>query len=167
MHPTHGAGQITGVTKMDVVEGFNRYYVIEFLTKRLTVHVPIRNVDESSIRKVMSENKVDHVFQTLQSTPKPLPDHFKARRKKIEGLLQSSLPVKIAEAVRELAWRDHDNGLSNFENKLLSQGRDMLVTEIALASDQSKIEAQEEIERALAVGIQAKEKENGKEPELN
>lgn len=44
IHPIHGAGKITGVTEMNIVEEFTKYYVIEFSTKRLTLHVPVLNL---------------------------------------------------------------------------------------------------------------------------
>ena len=41
VHPGHGCGQIIGLERLDLVEGFERYYVIEFPDKGLTVHVPV------------------------------------------------------------------------------------------------------------------------------
>ena len=157
IHPTHGAGKITGLTEMDMVDEFKKYYVIEFFNKRLTLHVPIRNLDDSSIRKVMSENKAEDVFEVLQGEPEPLPNEFKKRRRKIEDWLQSGKPVDIAKAVRALAWRDKAGGLSNLEGRLFSQAKDMLITEVALATDQDDREARTAIEEVLDTAMAADE----------
>ncbi|MCB0211761.1 MAG: hypothetical protein KDJ52_20650 [Anaerolineae bacterium] len=155
IHPTHGAGKITGVTEMDMVDEFKKYYVIEFFNKRLTLHVPISNWEDLSIRKVMSENKAEDVFEVLQSEPEALPNEFKKRRRKIEDWLQSGMPVHIAEAVRALAWRDKAGGLSNLESRLFSQAKDMLITEVALATNQNDRQARTAIEEALALAMAA------------
>ncbi|MCB0171795.1 MAG: hypothetical protein KDI62_05220 [Anaerolineae bacterium] len=149
IHPIHGAGKITGVTEMNIVEEFTKYYVIEFSTKRLTLHVPVLNLDGSSIRQVMSENKADDVFGILQAEPEALPEEFKHRRRKLEDWLQSGRPVQIAQAVRALAWRNEHGGLSSLESRLFSQAKDMLVTEVALATDQDALDARHEIEAVL------------------
>lgn len=157
MHPHHGIGKIVDVKKMDLVDGFNRYYVIEYLTKRLTSHVPVRKTDDLKLRKTMSESKVNDVFDTLQALPYSLPDHHKQRRKILEDLLQSGRPVKVAEAVRELTWRQKSQGLSSWDSQMLSQGREMLTTEIALVTDIGAGKARRKIDEALSESVRAKE----------
>lgn len=153
IHPTHGAGKIIDITEMDMVDELKKYYVVEFFNKRLTLHVPVQNVDDSSIRKVMSETKAEDVFEVLQGNPEPLPDEFKKRRRIIEDWLQSGLPVQIAQAARALAWRDKGAGLSSLESRLFSQAKDMLVTEVALATELDEQEARHNIEEVLALAI--------------
>lgn len=162
VHPTHGAGEVIGIKKMDIIEEFNRYYVIEFLGKRLTLHIPVRKVDDNKIRKTMSKSKMKRVFEILRQIPGKLPDHFKARRKKVEDLINSGYPMKIAEAVRELTWREKSDRLNKIDTRLLSQGRGMLIEEIALVTDSETLEVQEKVDNALARAIEAKR--NGAAP---
>lgn len=155
IHPIHGAGKITGVTEMNIVEEFTKYYVIEFSTKRLTLHVPVLNLGGCNIRQVMSENKTDDVFGILQGEPEALPQDFKHRRRRLEDWLQSGRPVEIAQAVRALAWRNENGGLSSLESRLFAQAKDMLVTEVALATNQDDREARREIEAVLIAAMPA------------
>jgi CarD family transcriptional regulator len=157
VHPTHGIGEIINIKQMDIVEGFKRYYVIEFLTKKLTSHVPIRKVDDLGLRKIMSEARVEEVYNTLSDTPNDLPGNYKKRRKIIEDLLQSGAPKEIAQAVRELTWRKESEGLSNKEKQLLSQARDKLIAEIAMVTDMTSQQARKYIDQALVEAIARKE----------
>ena len=149
MHPVHGAGRIVSVEQIELVEGFKRYYEIEFLAKRLTLHIPIQKVDDLGLREVMTPSKVEKVFQTLHTKPQALSDDYKERRKQIEYLLESGRPLKIAEAVRDLTGRRHSDGLSAGDNQLLSRGKDMLIAEITTVMGSSALEARQEIDRAL------------------
>lgn len=156
-HPTHGTGEIIGIKQMDVLEEFENYYVIKFLGKRLTSHIPVRNVENTGVRKVISKARVKNVFETLRQLPGKLPKHFKARKQKVEEMINTGRPVKIAEAVRELTWREQNDRLNKIDTKLLSQGREMLIKEIAVVTDSDVDEAQQRIDRALAKAIKAKE----------
>ena len=49
VYPRHGVGQITGREQLDLVEGFEHYYVIEILGKSLTVRIPVRKMEELGI----------------------------------------------------------------------------------------------------------------------
>ena len=157
VHPHHGIGKIVDVTQMDLVDGFKRYYVIEYLTKRLTSHVPIKKTNELKVRSTMSEEKVEDVLDTLSALPESLPDHHKKRRKIVEDLIQSGRPTKIAQAVRELAWRQERDGLSNWDSQMLSQGKEMLAAEMALVTDSRTGVARRKIEETLTQAIEVHE----------
>ena len=105
VHPAHGAGTIVGVQEQELVEGFQRYYVIRFADKRLTVRVPQRRTTELGLRRVMGTAKCEEVFGVLSSLPKQLPNNFKDRRRAVEKLIHSGKPLMVAEALRELSWR--------------------------------------------------------------
>lgn len=151
VHPMHGTGEITQIKKMDLVEGFNRYYEVEFFEKKLTLNIPVRTIDDSGIRTVMSEEKLDRVFDTLRREPDELPEHYKERRKKIEDLLKTGRPEKIAQVVRELTWQqEKSDGLNTVDSRMLSKSREMLIAEIAMVTDSDIFEAQELIDAALA-----------------
>lgn len=103
----------------------------------------------------MSENKTDDVFGILQGEPEALPQDFKHRRRRLEDWLQSGRPVEIAQAVRALAWRNENGGLSSLESRLFAQAKDMLVTEVALATNQDDRDARREIEAVLMAAMPA------------
>lgn len=155
-HPTHGTGEIIDITQMDVLEEFQNYYVIKFMGKRLTTHIPVRNVENTGVRKVISKARVKHVMETLRQLPGKLPKHFKARKKKVEEMINSGRPTRIAEAVRELTWRSENDRLNKIDTRLLSQGREMLIKEIAVVIDSDADEAQKRIDKALAKAVEAK-----------
>ncbi|MEZ4559018.1 MAG: CarD family transcriptional regulator [Caldilineaceae bacterium] len=135
VHPAHGAGTIVDIQEHEIIEGLTRYYVIEFDVNNLTVSVPVRRTKQIGLRAVMTEEKFTQVINTLSKRPKQLPKDYKERRALLAGLIQSGLPLKVAEALRELVWRREDKHLTVADSRMLDQARTMLVHEMALATD--------------------------------
>lgn len=156
IHPYHGAGEVVDVEDKELVEGFEHYYVIRFEGKELTTRIPIRNADDFGLRSVMSDDKFDRAMETLRTMPEELPSHFKSRRAKVEDMIRSAQPVKIAKAVRDLTWRKKDEHLTKADRRLLMEGKDLLVDEMALVSDSDPETIRVQIEEALANAVEAK-----------
>jgi CarD family transcriptional regulator len=149
VHPKHGAGKITGIEQLELVEGFEHYYVIEIGDNGLVVRVPIRSMEELGVRPVMSASRLDRVLDTLHSAPDRLSTNFKTRQARIKEKLRSNRPVKIAEVIRDLAWRKQESHLSPTDARLLSHGQEMLATEIALVTNAELSDARQMIRMAL------------------
>ena len=156
VHPAHGAGTIVGVQEQELVEGYQRYYVIRFADKRLTVRVPLRRTTELGLRRVMASTKCQEVFGVLRSLPAQLPNNFKERRQAVEKLIHSGKPLKVAEALRELSWRREMKPLNKADSELLTQASGMLVQEMTLATGEERGAVEKQISEALGESIRAK-----------
>ncbi len=156
VHPAHGAGEIVDIEDMELVSGFKKYYVIEFIGKRLTMRVPMQRVEELGMREVMSQKRFQRVLQVLDNIQGQLPKNFKERRRLVADLINSGLPGKIAEAVRELTWRRKAAHLTKSDMELLNEGRERLIAEIALATDTDLSGARQRIDDVLTQAVQSK-----------
>jgi len=157
IHPAHGAGKVVDIEEQELVEGFDQYYVIHFADKRLTVRVPLSHSDDAGLRTLISPTKSKQIFKTLRQIPQKLPKDFKKRRKELEEKIFSGYPEKVAEAVRELTWRRENKNLGMADQRLLDQGRELLIQELALATEVKPGDVQNKIDEALAKSIEAKE----------
>jgi CarD family transcriptional regulator len=149
MHPKFGAGEIVGEENRELVEGFEHYFVIKILTTGATAYVPVRSMEELGVRRVMSRSAVSQVLRTLRAVPRKLGKDYKRRQERIEKKLGTGQPEKVAEAVRDLTWRRKLKHLTQKDEALLNKGRELLATEIALATDSEMLDVQERIEDAL------------------
>ena len=153
IHPSHGAGKIVAFQQKELVKGFQRYYVIEFIHNRLTVHVPVRRIDQTGVRPVMPVALIAGVFETLETHPLDLPDEFRVRRNAIEKQIHSGYPNQVAAAVRDLAWRETAKYLTEADKEALIEARALLITELALALEQSWELTERSVDDAIARGI--------------
>lgn len=163
IHPAHGAGEVVEIQEEELVEGFRRYYVIEFLRNRLTVHVPIRRVDDIGVRPIMSARRIAGVIETLEDLPEDLPDEFRQRRAEVSQQIHSGYPKKIAETVRDLTWRQKAKYLTEADKEALGEARTMLITEVALALEQEFDEAERTLDAALKQAVLARQATEKKE----
>ena len=153
MHPKVGAGQITGVEHRELVQGFEHYYVIKLLSQNSTLYTPISKMNDLGVRLVMSHNKFRRVVDTLRSTPSLLSKNFKKRQGRVREKIDTGLPIKLAEVVRDLTYLKEHRRLTKVDQDLLSKGRELLATEMALATDTDMVEIHETIDAALSIAV--------------
>jgi CarD family transcriptional regulator len=153
MHPSFGAGQITGEEHRELVDGFKHYYVITVVGGRSTAYIPIRKMDELGVRLVMSSGKLAQVLGTLQSVPSRLSNEYRERQERVQEKLETGLPVLVAETIRDLTWRKKRRHLTNRDEALLKRGRERLAAEMALATDAEVYEVHEMIDGTLRTAL--------------
>jgi len=153
MHPSFGAGQITGEEHRELVNGFKHYYVIEMAGTRATAYVPVHKMDELSVRLAMSPAELIQVLGTLQSVPSMLPNDHKKRQEGVQEKLETGLPVPRAEAVRDLTWHRKRRHLTPKDQTLLNRGRELLANEMAWATDADVMEVHEMIDGTLRTAL--------------
>jgi CarD family transcriptional regulator len=153
IHPRFGAGQIIGETHRELVEGFESYYVIEVIRTGATAYVPMAKMTELGVRKVMSRRKFAQVLAILRDVPCALSNDYKKRQAGVQEKLRTCLPGSVAEAVRDLAWHGERKRLTQKDEDLFNQGRDLLASEMALAADTQIPDAHETIDTMLQVAL--------------
>ena len=157
IHPAHGAGTIIAFQEEELVKGFQRYYVIEFVRNRLTVHLPEPRIEQIGVRPVMPAGLIFSVFETLESFPVDLPDEFRLRRSFIHKQIHSGFPNQIAAAVRDLTWRDSAKYLTEADREALEEARALLITETALALEQTWEQVEQRVDDSIERGIRARQ----------
>lgn len=151
LYPNRGAGTIVGLENAELVDGFQDYYVIEIQSQRLTLRIPTGKMQDLGVRKVMPRHELRRVWDALSDTPQSLPEDYKERQEQIRERLRTGSPLDIAEAVRDLSWRERQTYLTKADSKLLAQGRELLVDEVSLVLDRDNTEAERLLDEALAV----------------
>jgi CarD family transcriptional regulator len=153
MHPKFGAGEIIGEEHRELVNGFRHYFVINVLGTGATAYVPIGKMEELGVRSVMSWGKRVQVLSTLRSLPQILSNDYKQRQARVQEKLSTFQPIPVAEAVRDLTWHRKRKRLTQKDEALLKQGRELLTTEIALAANAESSDVQEMIDAALQAAV--------------
>jgi CarD family transcriptional regulator len=133
IHPSYGAGTILEIKEKQISEQQCEYYVIELLTQAGTLMVPVSRADELGLR--LPVERPDHVLTILNSEPTYLSNDHRERQESISTDIRSGNVQKISEAVRDLAYRDRADKLTEADQRLYRQAQDFLVGELALSQD--------------------------------
>jgi CarD family transcriptional regulator len=158
VHPAHGAGLVKGIKEHDLLEQYQRYYVIDLTVDDRTLMIPVSNAEEIGLRSVSQEMALSNLWRILSGTGETLSDDYKKRQKRIEKKLKTGDAIKVAEVIRDLSNRKREDHLTSFDTKLLERAQQFLSSEVALVEGVQVSEAERMIYDTL---------DNGKSPEAH
>jgi CarD family transcriptional regulator len=147
IHPSYGAGTIMAINDKLIGEHECAYYVIELLSQAGTLMVPVLRADELGLRSPVE--RADYVLTVLTSEPDVLPNDHRERQESIGIDIRSGDVQRISEAVRDLAFRERADKLTEADLKLYRQAQDLLVGELAVCQDVDMDTAREQVTTVL------------------
>lgn len=146
VYPMHGAGIIEAIEEREVLGEKQQYYIMRIANGDMKVMVPIKSDRDIGLRQVIGIEAAGDVLAILQGETSKMSANWNKRYRANLEKIRSGDVFEVAEVVRNLTIRDHEKGLSTGERKMLENARQILLSELALASQT----AAEEAERVLA-----------------
>lgn len=150
VYPNHGAGTIIDVEEKEILGETKRYYIMELPIGEMKVMIPRDNVQEVGLRNIIDEEIVPKVYQVLAGDQSEMSQNWNRRYRANSEKIKTGDIFEVAEVVRNLTIRDIVKGLSTGEKKMLSNSRQILVSELVLAEDKTQEEVEEKIESIFA-----------------
>jgi CarD family transcriptional regulator len=152
VHPAHGAGVVTAIETVDLLDEFSRYYIIDPIASDVRLMVPVRTAQEIGVRQAVRLQEAFRALDLLKGTPALLPEDYKERQAQIEEKLEGGNFVAVTEVVRDLYWLQQESGLTAKDTSLLERARQLLVGELAVTAEIELEEAKQELQAALELG---------------
>lgn len=149
VHPAHGAGIVTAIEMVDVLDEFNRYYVINPIASDMKLMVPVRMAEEIGLRPAVKLRDALKALDFLGEQPSSLPGDYKERQALIEERLRNADLVTVVKIVRDLSWLQWEDRLTAKDITLLGRARQLLVGELAVAANMGLEEAERKLQTAL------------------
>jgi CarD family transcriptional regulator len=149
VYPMHGAGVIEAIEEKEVLGEKRKYYILRLPVGDMKVMIPINN-DGTGLREVIDDAGVQEVMNILGQDFVPASGNWNRRYRANLEMIKSGDIYKVAEVVRNLFKRDKEKGLSSGERKMLESARQILLSELVLATEVEEEKAQLLIEKALA-----------------
>ncbi len=146
VYPTHGAGIIEAIEEREVLDEVNKYYILRMPYDDMTVMLPISGVAADSIRDVISPDEADKVINHFDSFYEEVNSNWNKRYRENIAKIKSGNIYEVAGVVKMLLFRDKTRGLSSGERKMLTNAKQILISELVIAKSTS----QEKIENMLS-----------------
>ncbi len=153
VYPMHGAGIIDGIEEKEILGERHSYYVLKLPTKNMKVLLPVDNIDTLGLRNVIDLPMVDEVMEKLKGDQSEMSSNWNRRYRNNMEKVKSGDILDVAEVVRDLQILDIEKGLSTGERKMLSNTKQILVSEIALVQNKDKIEVETFIDDTIALSL--------------
>jgi CarD family transcriptional regulator len=157
VHPTHGAGLVKGIKEQDLLEQYQRYYVIDLAVDDRTLMIPVSKAEEIGVRSISQDAALSKVWRTLGGAGESLSDDYKKRQERIQEKLKTGDAIKVAEVVRDLSTLKREGHLTSFDTKLLERAQQFLACEVALVEGVQVSKAERMISETLDNGAESPE----------
>lgn len=149
LYPTHGAGVIDSIEEKTLLGEKKSYYTMRMPVGDMKVMVPLESADAAGLRRVVSKSEAENVIKKL-ATDEPYENSSWNRRfRENSEKIRSGNIYLVASVVRALTIRERERGLSTGEKKMLSDSRQILISELVLSLDKTKEEVSEMIEKSI------------------
>lgn len=147
VYPAQGVARVEGLEEKVIGDVPMRFFVLRVLDSDKKIMVPEKKITEVDIRRVISEEEVDEVFDILRDRNVSF-DHGTWNRRYrayVEKIKTGSI-FEIAEVLRDLNLIKVDKNLSFGERKMLDTARRLLIQELSVAMDSTEEAVERELE---------------------
>lgn len=155
VYPMHGAGTIDSIDKKNILDEEVEYINIS-MPGGVKVMVPSNQASKQGLRNIISQNDVEKVFCVLETDETAMSDNWNKRYRDNMDKMKSGDIYEVADVVRNLSFKQKEKGLSTGEKKMLSNAKQILVSELVVVEHAS----QDEIENLVNSKIELSFEEN-------
>lgn len=131
-YPVFGAGCIVNIEDKEVYGEINRYYIVELIVSKMVVMVPMYYEEEGRIRKTISRDKGDEIFDILSGEEQKLSNKWAERYRYYNMSVKEGDIYILAAILRDIAGLKRKKELSRSELKFFNDILDMVSGELAL-----------------------------------
>ena len=148
VYPMHGAGTVDSIEEKDILGEKQSYYILK-MPGEVKVMVPTAKADEIGVRNIIDKSAADKVFSILEQDETEMEKNWNKRYRDNMEKMKSGDIYEIADVVRNLSFKQKEKGLSTGEKKMLTNAKQILVSELVLAEHASQSEVEELIENKI------------------
>ena len=134
VYPMHGAGIIDSIEEKDILGEKQAYYILK-MPGGVKVMVPTNKAEEIGVRSIIDKNSVTNVFQILEDDKTQMSMNWNKRYRDNMEKIKSGDIYEVADVVRNLSFKQKEKGLSTGEKKMLTNAKQILISELVLAED--------------------------------
>ncbi len=143
VYPMYGAGVIEAIEEKEVLGKKQMYYVMRISASDMTVMIPMAKCDDIGVRFVIDKKEAASVLEAFRNAPITDDSNWNKRHRDNMLKIKSGDVYQVLEVVKDLMYRDKSKGLSTSERKMLSNAKQILVSELVLSdvADEEDIES--------------------------
>lgn len=149
IYPTQGLAEVQGIEKKNIGGNAVEFYILRIVSKNLAIMVPVANEEKIGLRKVVGQEQLPLVFETLSAPSETHYSQWHHRYTDNFEKLKSGSISQTAEVVRDLYTLKQKKSLAIKESRMLDNALQLLVAEIAACKSIPEKNADEMIQDSL------------------
>jgi CarD family transcriptional regulator len=150
IYPNQGLGLVVDVQEQAYNGEKFTVYHLRLLSSNTLVMVPFSSCQEIGIRKLIAGGAVKEIFEFLKNGAVEVTMNWKGRYKEHIGLMKSGTVLDMVAVLKSLYYLSLLKPLSFREKKMMEKAKELVVSEIALASSMSTTQIERKISTTLS-----------------
>ena len=152
VYPMHGAGTIDSIEEKDILGEKQAYYIIK-MPGEVKVMIPTNKADQGGVRNVINKEEASKVMTILGENETEMSQNWNKRYRDNMDKMKSGDIYEVADVVRNLSFKQKEKGLSTGEKKMLSNAKQILVSELVLAEHASQEEVEKLVDNKISLSF--------------
>ncbi|MEG0829257.1 MAG: CarD family transcriptional regulator [Anaerovoracaceae bacterium] len=149
VYPMHGAGVIEKIEEKKILGEVRKYYILNVPYGDMRIMIPVENSDDIGVRTIMTSEELDDIVVVLKDVSSTMPNNWNRRYRENMEKLKTGSATEVAQVVRNLMRTDREKKLSTGEKKMLTNAKQILLSEIILVGGMDSVAATTLIEEAV------------------
>lgn len=145
VYPMHGAGIIENIETKEILGKMQSYYIMRIPIGNLKVMIPLANAEDIGIRDVIDRNAAQNVIKNFRNVKIDFVQNWNKRLRENMVRIKSGDIMEVAAVVKSLMLRERQKGLSTGEKKLLNNAKQIMISEIVVATGSHHTEIENEL----------------------
>ena len=152
VYPMHGAGTIDSIEEKDILGEKQAYYIIK-MPDEVKVMIPTSKAEQVGVRNIIDKEEASKVMTILGENETEMSQNWNKRYRDNMDKMKSGDIYEVADVVRNLSFKQKEKGLSTGEKKMLSNAKQILVSELVLAEHSSEDEVKQLLENKIDISF--------------
>lgn len=149
VYPMYGAGVIEDLENKEIDGDSHIYYVLRIPIGNLKIMISAVKAEHLGIREVYGKEEVLSIIKSVTSIPLEMPENWNQRYKENLERIKTGKLMEVALVFRNLIAREKERGLSSVEKKMLTNAKQIILSELVLSQNIEKNMAEKVLTETL------------------
>jgi len=149
IYPNHGLGIVERIEEKTILGTTCGFFHLRIVSNDTTVLVPVANVDNVGLRKAISDEEVERLFDQLGDGRIDNHQNWKGRFKDNSDKMRTGSIYDMADVLKSLTFLSKSKSLSFREKRMLDRAKALIISEVSEVMRQKAPEVESRVDTAL------------------
>src|SRR3954463_11949742 len=149
IYPNHGLGIVERVEEKTILGTTCGFFHLRIVANDTTVLVPVANVDNVGLRKAITDEEVERLFNLLSDGKIDNHQNWQGRFKDNSDKMRTGSIYDMADVLKSLTFLSKSKSLSFREKRMLDRAKALIISEISEVIREKALAVEERVDQAL------------------
>jgi len=158
IYPNHGLGIVERIEEKTILGTTCGFFHLRIVSNDTTVLVPVANVDNVGLRKAISDEEVERLFDLLGDGKIDSHQNWKGRFKDNSDKMRTGSIYDMVDVLKNLTFLSKSKSLSFREKRMLDRAKALIISEVSEVIREKAMEIESKVDQALEKCFMVKER---------